>query len=454
MNSENWPIEILMAGMESINSTSDNIKKAFEQNFDIVVNKKIAQEIRYYCFRFETRGNNPEALNTPFLGVTKIFFISKDQDEFFDIFNVEERQIKNMRLDSFIVGLSSSEVRKMLNKLDSVDTNRKVQSDPFNVFITFILYKVANCKDLTENERENTKIALIKILQYKFFTSLVNHRFGYGSDPAIMQATIASLNNKYAIAVHGTWKKVMEIRAEELVAKTSIHYQTILNYNNDLGIFYLITDIQTRIRNQINIIVTKYYERKEDDDKITSYGLAGNDIDGEKVIVSNSSTLDSMTSNLSAEILSIYQFLDNELIKLTCRLFSGLREDMFKKVLIKFSELALEQQKANTLEEIYLLKKQKIEIYRGCVILIKNIIQKTYRHCSKNGVNLKAKLDILTCAKDIFSSSRILDEDILQVRNSIGYFIDTCDLTKREATKASLRIAFALYILIKSFKYI
>lgn len=431
---------------------SNTIKQALSQGISITMDKKHAELIRRFCFMFETQGTNPEALNSPFLGIAKIFFLNRDQDEFLDIFGVSDYQIKKININSLIAHLSTSDIRKILHKLQVVDTSRKVQSDPFNIFIAYLLHLVSVTNGLTVDEKHSTKMALLKILQYKFFTSLVNHRFTYGADMAIMQATINNLSNKFSIVQYGTWKKVMEVRAEELISKTSIHYGTIENFNDDLGIFYLITDVQTRIRNQINIIVTQYYIRKEENDKVGSYGLAGNDVEGEKVILSSTSTLDSMTSNLSAEILSVYQFLDSQLIATTCSLFPGLRDHMFKDVLKKFSETALIQQKTGKLLEVKHIKNG--EQYIGASILVRNIIQKTYRYCAQNNVNIKAKLAILNCAKDVYSSSRITDEDILSVRNSVGIFIDGCDITRREATKASLRIALILYIIIKSFKYI
>lgn len=431
---------------------SDQIKHALEEAFHISMDKTLADKIRRYCFIFETVGNNPEALNTPFLGVTKIYFLPKDQEEFLDIFHVTNSQLSKHNMDKYIRMLSGTDIRKILHRLSSVDTNRKVQSDPFNIFITYLLHCTYKSNSLSLEDKKNTMMALIKILQYKFFTSLVNHRFVYGTDPNVMQAMINGLSNKYSIVQYGTWKKVMEVRAEELISKNSIHIDTIVNYNNDAGIFYLITDIQTRIRNQINLIMEQYYKYKEDNDKISSYGLSGNDIDGEKVILSSTSTLDSMTSNLSAEILSVHQFIDPQLIGVTCRLFPGLKEYMFKQTLEKFSILASEQRQKGELLKI--LHRNNNEIYVGASILVKNIIQKTYRHCARNGVNIKAKIPILTAAKDAYSSSRIIDPDILAVRISVDGFIDGCNITRREATKASLKIAFILYIIIKSFKYI
>lgn len=431
---------------------SDQIKTALDSAFSITMDKLHADKVRRFCFIFETTGTNPEALNTPFLGVTKIYFLPRDQEEFLDIFQVTNSQLSKLHVDKYVRMLAGSDIRKILSKLDAIDSSRKVQSDPFNIFITYLLHCTYKSNSLSLEDKQNTMLSLVKILQYKFFTSLVNHRFVYGTDLATMQSTINSLSNKFSIVQYGTWKKVMEVRAEELTAKNSIHFATITNYNNDAGIFYLITDIQTRIRNQINLIMVQYHKHKEENDKVSSYGLVGNDIDGEKVVVGSTSTLDSMTANISAEILSVHQFIDMQLIASTCKLFPGLKEYMFKQALERFSILALEQRQKNELLKV--THRNNEEHYVGASVLVRNIIQKTYRHCAQNKVNIKAKIPILICAKDAYSSSRIIDPDILAVRNSVGVFVDSCNITRREATKVSLKIAFILYIIIKSFKYI
>lgn len=45
---------------------------------------------------------------------------------------------------------------------------------------------------------------MLLFLQYKFFTSLVNYRFKYKANEAIMTATYEQLSNKYYIKVYGT----------------------------------------------------------------------------------------------------------------------------------------------------------------------------------------------------------------------------------------------------------
>ncbi len=271
-----------------------------------------------------------------------------------------------------------------------------------------------------------------------------------------MQATVNGLSNKFAITKYGTWKKVIEVRAEELISNDSIHKDTIAKYDDDGKILYLITDIQTRIRNQINIVTSAYYVKKEQHDEVASYGITGNDIEGEKIVVNQVSVFDSMTSNLTNEMMSVHQFITPELITLMCKMHTNIRYDLFKSVLIKFSEKALLQARAKTtdkgLDEVQTINNQ--DTYLGLRIFVAKTIQKSYRYCIQNNVNMNSKVEILKAIKDVYSSSRINDPNILSIRDSAAIFIDGCNISRRPATVTSLKIALILYIIVKSFRYL
>lgn len=443
---------------------SSTIKALLEKEFPISITKAVFQNLIRYLIMFETRDKNALALNSPYLGVIPVFFTNQDQDMFFDIFNTNGKEftkyLKKNNLDSLINGLQRGELKKLIVKLDAVDSARKVQSDPFNIFITYVIYKVVNTAaksiGISDKEKDNLLIAIFKIFQYKFFTSLVNHRFRYKADENVMQATVNSLSNKFAITKYGTWKKVIEARAEELISDDSIHKDTISKYDDDVKILYLITDTQTRIRNQINIVTSAYYVKKEQHDEVASYGITGNDIEGEKIVVDQVSVFDSMTSNLTNEMMSVHQFITPELITLMCKMHTNIRYDLFKSVLVKFSEKALLQARAKTtdkgLDEIQSINNQ--DIYLGLRIFVAKTIQKSYRYCIQNNVNMNSKVEILKAIKDVYSSSRINDPNILSIRDSAAVFIDGCNISRRPATVTSLKIALILYIIVKSFRYL
>lgn len=413
---------------------SKHLLEKFSESFPIEINAPHVQQFIMLMYAFETRQKHASALNSPYLGLEQMFFTTQDTNNLFDIFNV-----------------AIADVKKVIRQCPSVNTSFKVASDPYNLFTTYLLHKTFNSKELNEEARLAMLMALSKMLHYKFFTSFVNHEFKHGANKAIMEATINGLSEKFDIIKYGTWKCVIENRCEDLINKTSIHYNTISKYDDDKAIMYLVTDVQTRIRNKIKIIVTEYYNVRSKGNVMTNTKL-GTEIDGEKLIMDQVSTYDTMITNISNQVLNINQWLDNNYISIVVGMYNNLNTGLVKQMLTSFSQKASLQSRKQLLDKT--TKKDGQVVYEGSRVLIKYILQKTYRACIQSKVNMKNKLDILTKSKNLYASSRIADPDIVAIKQSVAYMLDDCITVTREATISSLRLSLITYIMLKSFEYL
>ena len=435
------------------------LKATFTQQFPLTITSSHIQELTQYCIQFETKQQHALALNSPYLGLYPCFFLPKDKDDLLSLFDCSDKDISRALRTVPLSSLSRillSSVRDSLKSVESIDTARKVQSDPFNLFMAYLLYCIHTSPSLSPKEKTQGKYTTLLLLEYKYFTSLVRQRFPYGATEATMKATVDNLSNKFAIRQEGTWKKVLESRATELISPTSIHHTAITTFSDDKAVLYLVTDVQTRIRNQINIVTSDYYLRKDQGDEIASYGLTGNDIDGEKILVDQISTFDAMISNLTNEVLNVHAFIDPALVQVVTSLYPNIRTDLMTVTLTKLSETALTQSKEKkpALALTKTLSRNNLDLYIGIQAYLTATIQKTYRYCIQNRIDITKKLSILKTVKDIYGSSRIADPGILSVKESTAYFIDGCKVTRRAATLASLRIALIVYLILKTFRYL
>ena len=444
---------------------ASQILQVLDSSLPVTITEATYKQLKTFCNIFETKDTHPMALNTAYLGLHKIQFTNTDRDTFFHIYYPASNamDIENLykkRIDRYtkIKYSTSSTVDKMnvlFKGVDEIDETRKTQSDVFNIFITYLLHKVF-ISNLQVNMKNDYILTLLKVMQYRFFTSLVSHRFKYGANEDIMRATIDGLSNKFAIVQYGSWRKLIEVRAEEFSDARGIHYTTISKYPDDKGPLYLITDLQTRLRNQINIITTKYYQNKEEKELIKSYSITGSDIDGDKIILDQKNIYENMTIRLMKETYVLSEFIDNDLVSVVCKLYNSITPDTFKLVLRKFSEKVIEQSRiadpAKGLDEVRITK--DLEIYLGTRIYTYSLIQSTYRFCIISKVNMKSKLEILKAVKDVYSSSRTNNQEILSVKESTSFLVDSCGVSKRAATLASLKLALITYFIIKSFKYL
>ena len=429
---------------------------------------------------YETRGTHPLAFNSYMLGVYSCAFTTQDRNDFFDLFNVEYKgfvellkehitganNIFGVRTNSVVdlvknfiaksplsgfAGLLPSDVRKQMSTVTSIDTNYKVISDPFNIFITYVIHLVYDSK-LPQKLKDETNTKLVMFLQYKFFTSLVNHRFKYKPDEAVMTAMFEGLTAKFDIKIYGTWKNVMLARTQHLLDKTSQHAEALSKYNDDKRILYFITFTQTSIRNQINIITEEFMKTKEAEDRIGTYSNTGTNIEGEMILIDNVATYDIMVTNVYNDALSVTRFLDDSLVRMIAGMFTNIRAATLRSFIIAFSEYAVVQAKAGKSQ---LVKKvDGEELFLGPEILIENIVQKSFRYCSENRVDFHKPLQVLRALKDVYSSSRTTDNNILQIRASVAQIVLDLQESRRDTTLSALRIAFLLYITVLAYRYI
>lgn len=391
--------------------------------------------LEYYCAAFETKENHSLALNGHLLGVYPMYFLKEDSDLFFAYLQIPEQLVKNA-----------------IKKATYIDLSYHIVSSPYNQLTIWIAHLIISSKTLSEDLKQRGLLALFKMLHYKFMTSIVNHSYQHGADKNAMEATVRRLSNKFDIIQYGTWKKVIEARSLDIFTTNSIHCPALMSYDNDKAVNYILTDIQTRLRHKIRLVTQEYYHSKEIGDTIGTYDLV-DEVDGKKVITATSNTFDLMISGIITQCQSAARFIDNELIKVICSQFMHVHDDTFRKVLITFTEMASMQANSGDIEKIGTTNNGE-KIYIGASILLREFIQKTYRHCILTKTDMNSKTNILIKVKNLYTSSRVNNEDILLIKRSIVAFVLGCGESQREATNASIALAFLLYITVKTFDYI
>jgi len=436
---------------------SNYIQSGFGR-LNIGLDERILQQVERFMIVWEIRGNHSLALNGRLLAVHPIAFTTSDREEFFKIFNVSER-----------------EMATIVRAIPSINNDFKVVSDPFNLQCVWVMHlayrKIAALQaehKLTQKQVEEAfdlfaagkrshpvlhvwfsfLFHISKIMHYKFFTSLVNNSFKHGANEQIMEATMNSLSQKFDIIGYGTWKRSIEARCLDLISYKSNHYAGFRD-GVDAALLYIISDSQTRIRAKIVKIARAYYDMHKNGEAIASRSTVGSNAEGEKVITQMVGTFDKLTSTLVVEVLNANVFLNSRLVTQIASPFTNISSGMLESTLLAFSELASVQSKAGQLDRVG-TDSDGNEIYFGARILINNLVQKSIRYCLRKNIPITDKAAIFVKVKNIYSSSRISDPEIIKVKNSIAYFVDSIGGPKRETTKSSLRLAMIMYVLTKA----
>jgi len=415
-------------------ATPPPLKDLFSNKAGFQVDQNLAQQIIRWRLLYETRDTHAEALNTPLLGCFKLGFYPRDSQVLFDLLKVNREEFKRAIKQSVI------------------NPEFKVASDDYNLLIVWAVHKFLTDPKLKQDVKTRVVQALFFMLLVKFFSSLVRNFFKFGADKAVMEATIDSLTDKYDIKhpKTGTWKLVMEERAHELTLPGNIHWEALTKFSPDMGpksIVYVLTDIQTRIRTKVRLVAEVYYDLINRGVRIGDSDITTQDADGDKVVKELRNSFESMITSICNRVINSQTFLRSDYIRAVTKLVPNVRMDMFRNMLMQYSAVASWQYQKGKQD----LVDPKTGQYTGYRVLISNIIQRVYRLCIIQKVDLKSRLAILKKAMDLFRSSRVNDDIIAKIKETLEKFITDNKISSRDATKASLKIAFAVYIVFLSF---
>ena len=133
--------------------------------------------------------------------------------------------------------------------------------------------------------------------------------------------------------------------------------------------------------------------------------------------------------------------------------FSNISPDMLRKILDYIVRKASLQASSGQSEDRVETGHKEI-IYVGIKALFEKLIISSFRIVRLNDIPLTSKALIWNSIKNIYSSSRTSNEDVGDIKNSIMMIIEESQITPRESTKSSLRLAIIMYVIYKCLKKI
>lgn len=401
----------------------------------ISVDKRLLDQLNKTVLLFEIRDNHPLTLNSQIFGVHKFLFLNTDRKLFFECIGHDELQ-----------------VIRVLKKIPSINMTFKVTSDALNVMIVYLTHLILN-SHLNESDRHITIINILNYMQYRLFSSAVNHYFRYGVSDDIMQSVVESLNMKFAIRQHESWKKVMSERSFNMAFGDKSHMNTLLKFNNDKYILYLISDTSTRIRSQIQVIASAYYDMKSTNTFISSHSTTTK-MDGEKILREINSGLSSMSAAIFDKVIVKQSFIDEKYIAMVQKTVTRLNASIIRRMLSTISDEAKLQMTKSSTKKI-IEQNGTTVIYYGIEELIEHIVHVIYSSALHNkSINIDNKMMVYNNTRNIFTAARTSNQELTNIRISFDHLCKRLHISSREGTVSGLTIVFVLYITLVSFNTI
>lgn len=238
--------------LTNVNFESNNailsVFEGFGEYLDIT--PKWANLLRRYVYAFITRKVGfVDYLNffgSPYLGLEKITFTTADRNQWFsEIFDVDEQELK-----------------ENLHACQAIDSNWSVVGDTFNMTVPYLLYRIHNSK-LDQKTKHQASVDVLCMYHYKCLTSIVNNDYPFTARKEVVLETYNRLSLKYDIKRYGSWRALIEARAEYILnPKTGVHYKAFTEMKDDKAIVYMVGDIQNRLRRVVNDINKVFHDVK------------------------------------------------------------------------------------------------------------------------------------------------------------------------------------------------
>lgn len=408
--------------LKNVNFNSTNAIKPVCDNFGtfLDITPKWALALRRYVYTFTTRRvgmvDYMEFFGSPYLGLQKITFTTQDRNQWFsEIFDVDEEELK-----------------ENLHAVKSINAGWSVVGDVFNLTIPYLLYRIFHSK-LDQKTKHQAMVDVICMYHYKCLSSIVHNDYPYTAKKEVVLETYNRLSLKYDIKRYGSWRALIEARAEFILdPKTGIHYNTFTKMDDDKKIIYMVGDIQDRLRGVVNDINKVFHDVKN---QINIVKLDGNKVSLEDgVALKNVAKEVTQYRNYIEQVLtSQTAFYKDELVNYACSVLDAGNAPKDKLAFIVQNFPALYNSK-------------KGEKHRK---FIEEIVIHLFEYLHANDISRTKMYDVLVKMRGAYLSPRSQNESVRQLRVFGDDLVREQTGIKTPSTITGIRTAFLLYVVLR-----
>jgi len=382
------------------------------------VTPKWAAALHKYVYNFITRKvgmtDHMAFFGAPYLGLEKITFTTADRNQWFsEIFDCDE-----------------DELRENLHACTAIKKEWAVVGDAFNMTIPYLLYRINKSK-LDEKTKHRAMVDVVSMYHYKCLTSIVHNDYPFTARKEVVLETYNRLSLKYDIKRYGSWRALIEARAEYIInPKTGIHFEAFTKMDDDKKIVYMVGDIQNRLRRAINDINKVFHDVKNKTNIVKVEGAHVN-LQDELTIKSVSKEVNQHVMYLDRILTEETSFFKEELMEYAVGVLDGVRMDMLTYVLQEFPKRYNNP------------KKPEYKQFAETVVL------HMFEYLHTNGIKKSNVYNVLIKMRGAYGASRS-NNDMVKVIRDLGDQI-VIEITGRKTPQWVLttRTALSLFMVLR-----
>lgn len=395
-------------------------KKVFDEALsNTKIDDALFKEIRGYVQSFINKNEDHiKFFGSNLTGVYPVRFVSPDKHKWLDeILNIDEYDTRQKIIHPDTGAVSEDWVRA---------------TDIMNISCLYLTHRFFN-GPMAQKLKEEAMLNTLMALHCKLISSLMAHFFKYPADEATALATYAALSKKYSIKQFGSWNGVLVNRCKDIIDGDSIHYQTIVKFNDDDAIIYMIQDIQGRLRDIIKKLWKVFEMVRTQNAKILSTsGMVT--LDGKIVVRDMARYFSPYKNYINEVILDRNRFIKKELI------------DVITSTIYTIPGPLLIKGLEHITENIVMTK--DLQKFLDLIVVHSFEALSSDRNAQEKMRDIPALLALL---KSLYMASRSSDPMVLEMRRLGEKIVKKGCKVKNPSTVASVRTGIMLYIILRTF---
>lgn len=405
------------------------IKQVMDTHFDhLPIDKKLLDRILKYERDFINKNEDHITFfGGHLMGVQIVRFDPRDRSYWFD----EVLEINEASLEEDLYALKMPDPDRKDKMIPVIDPEFNVRSDVMNITCGYMIHAFMTADNLPLDKRNQGAEAVVRIMLYKFLTSLLWNYFQYPANPQVAEATYNALSLKFGLKKNGNWKKYLEERAHLTLHGDGIHHTTLMKMADDEKFLYFIGDTQGRIRGTVKSIYAIFDRMSKSGVKIISSSSLM-EYDGEQILKDKSRTYQPEIRYISDVIPDRGSFIKPDLLSIIEKSVPTANPTMLIKTLNWMSDNA---------------GYGKDDIVNK---LITDTVIYSFNYLARNPKLIKGSRDIsgvLIAMRGSFTSSRGSDDDLLALRETAEKIAGFATGSRNETVLKAIRTAVLLYIL-------
>lgn len=296
------------------------LKEVFDRQFEgVEFDRKMCFRIIEYTNRFMTKNpDHTEFFGGVFIGVNPIMFTEFDRESWYqDVLTVDETALK----DDF-------------KNVTDINPEFKVMSEPFNYTAFYVCHRLYQVNDIPLKLKHTAMMMSLVMLHATFLTSLLYHRFRkYQASREVAQAAYNTLTMRFDIRRYGSWRELLETRAEEILTLSGVYGKFIKDFKPDPKVIGVLTTNQGRIRKLINNLFSVYDKVRLQGDKVKTQGTTMLTTDGEIIMRDRVNGYATYRRYLRQVVQERDSFIKEPLVQITLGAITNAREEQLRQAL-------------------------------------------------------------------------------------------------------------------------